>query len=130
MSKENTVQTTSGWPMLPMPFLLVLGGLALTIWLGTQIEAAERAREPIAGWVALTILSGLAIPAGIITVFGFFALQPNQARVLVLFGHYRGTVRDSGFHWTNPFMSKLKISLRRATWKARSSRSTTSAATP
>ena len=36
---------------------------------------------------------------------GFFTLQPNEARVLVLFGKYRGTVRESGFHWGNPFYS-------------------------
>jgi regulator of protease activity HflC (stomatin/prohibitin superfamily) len=34
---------------------------------------------------------------------GFFTLQPNEARVLVLFGSYKGTVRASGFHWGNPF---------------------------
>ncbi len=34
---------------------------------------------------------------------GFFTLQPNQARVLVLFGSYKGTVRRSGLHWGNPF---------------------------
>ncbi|MBE7499181.1 MAG: SPFH domain-containing protein [Verrucomicrobiales bacterium] len=38
-------------------------------------------------------------------LFGFFTLQPNEARVLVLFGEYRGTVRRSGFHWGNPFYS-------------------------
>ena len=37
---------------------------------------------------------------------GFFTLQPNEARVLVLFGAYRGTVRTSGFHWGNPFYSR------------------------
>ena len=36
---------------------------------------------------------------------GLFSLQPNEARVLVLFGDYRGTVRDDGFHWANPFYS-------------------------
>ncbi|MBI4576482.1 MAG: SPFH domain-containing protein, partial [Planctomycetes bacterium] len=43
---------------------------------------------------------------------GHFTLQPNEGRVLVLFGAYRGTVRESGFHWTNPFNSKLRVSLR------------------
>jgi regulator of protease activity HflC (stomatin/prohibitin superfamily) len=43
---------------------------------------------------------------------GFMTLQPNEARVLILFGAYKGTVRRSGFHWTNPFYSKKKISLR------------------
>jgi regulator of protease activity HflC (stomatin/prohibitin superfamily) len=43
---------------------------------------------------------------------GYFTLQPNEARALVLFGSYRGTVRESGFHWTNPLNQKLPISLR------------------
>ena len=37
---------------------------------------------------------------------GFFTLQPNEARVLLLFGAYKGTVRKSGFHWANPFYSR------------------------
>ncbi|MGO9934350.1 MAG: SPFH domain-containing protein [Steroidobacteraceae bacterium] len=37
---------------------------------------------------------------------GYFTLQPNQARVLILFGAYKGTVRESGFHWANPFFSR------------------------
>jgi regulator of protease activity HflC (stomatin/prohibitin superfamily) len=43
--------------------------------------------------------------ASLVMFRGFFTLQPNQARVLVLFGAYRGTVRESGFHWANPFYS-------------------------
>jgi regulator of protease activity HflC (stomatin/prohibitin superfamily) len=39
----------------------------------------------------------------VILLPGFFTLQPNQARVLVLFGSYKGTVRRSGLHWGNPF---------------------------
>ena len=112
VSKENTIQTTSGWPVLPVPFVLILGGLALTIWLAMCLDQAGRSNEPIGGLVASLIVSILAIPAGLITLAGFFTLQPNEARVLLLFGHYRGTVRDSGFHWTNPFMSKIKVSLR------------------
>ena len=45
------------------------------------------------------------MPVLIFLMTGFFTLQPNQARVLVLFGKYCGTVRDSGFHWANPFYS-------------------------
>src|SRR6185295_906549 len=46
-----------------------------------------------------------AIPIPLIGLLmsGFFTLQPNEARVLLLFGDYKGTVRDSGFHWANPF---------------------------
>ncbi|MGO9947152.1 MAG: SPFH domain-containing protein [Steroidobacteraceae bacterium] len=39
---------------------------------------------------------------------GYFTLQPNQARVLILFGAYKGTVRESGFHWANPFYSRTR----------------------
>ena len=42
---------------------------------------------------------------GIIFSVGLFSLQPNEARVLILFGEYKGTVRASGFWWGNPFYS-------------------------
>jgi len=48
----------------------------------------------------------------ILHMIGFFIVQPNEARVLVLFGRYAGSVRDSGFWWANPFMVKRHISLR------------------
>jgi len=53
----------------------------------------------------LFFLSILFFPVLIILLVGFFTLQPNEARVLVLFGKYCGTVRNSGFHWANPFFS-------------------------
>lgn len=43
---------------------------------------------------------------------GFFIVQPNDSRVLVLFGKYLGTVRDSGFWWANPFTTRTKVTLR------------------
>lgn len=46
---------------------------------------------------------------------GFFVIQPNMARVLVLFGSYRGTIKQGGFYWANPFLSKQAISLRAQT---------------
>lgn len=57
----------------------------------------------------------VAIPAilvFLISLFGFFIVEPNKAMVLLLFGDYQGTVKDSGFFWVNPFMTKKKISLR------------------
>jgi regulator of protease activity HflC (stomatin/prohibitin superfamily) len=55
--------------------------------------------------IALVVLFILILP-------GFFTLQPNKAMVLILFGAYKGTVKDNGFFWVNPFMTKQKISLR------------------
>ncbi len=43
---------------------------------------------------------------------GYFIQQPNQARVMIFFGKYRGTFRDTGFWWVNPFMEFKKVSLR------------------
>lgn len=48
----------------------------------------------------------------IITSSGFIIVQPNESRVLIFFGKYIGTVRNSGFWWVNPFTMKRKISLR------------------
>lgn len=48
-------------------------------------------------------LSVLVLVMAIFLVKGFFTLQPNEARVLVLFGKYDGTVKKDGFHWANPF---------------------------
>jgi regulator of protease activity HflC (stomatin/prohibitin superfamily) len=45
-------------------------------------------------------------------MFGFMAIAPNDSRVLLLFGEYKGTVKESGFYWVNPFFSKKKVSLR------------------
>lgn len=73
------------------------------------------------------ILLGLAIAGFIMQLFipaivllllfiliapGFLAVDPNQSSVLVLFGAYKGTIKDNGFFWVNPFFSKKKISLR------------------
>jgi len=51
------------------------------------------------------VLSLLILPVFVFLMTGLFTLQPNEARVLVLFGAYKGTVRTAGFHWGNPFYS-------------------------
>ncbi len=54
-------------------------------------------------------LVGVALALlGLLMLGGYFTLQPNQARVLILFGAYKGTVRESGFHWANPFYSRTR----------------------
>ncbi len=66
----------------------------------------------MAGAVLPIILCSLAILAGFIMPFGLMVIEPNQARVLVFFGKYRGNLLKEGFWWVNPFMSVKKISLR------------------
>lgn len=54
----------------------------------------------------------IPIVLGLAMAPGFFFVNPNGSRVLVLFGKYIGTVRHNGFFWTNPFYTRKSISLR------------------
>jgi len=97
-SVERIVRVQNGWIMLPalIGFLLLdMGLLIFTLVDGTQIMGQSR--------TPLAIVLILLFPVLITLLKGFFTLQPNEARVLVLFGDYKGTVRESGFHWGNPF---------------------------
>jgi regulator of protease activity HflC (stomatin/prohibitin superfamily) len=100
LTKERLAHSISGWPVL---------ALNLTTCVAVPFIFAEGVREHS---VAIGLGAAVIALAMMIIWGGFFTLQPNEARVLVLFGEYRGTVRASGFHWTNPFMKKLHVSLR------------------
>jgi regulator of protease activity HflC (stomatin/prohibitin superfamily) len=106
MSKETTLHVASGWQMLPINLALLLGGLTATIFVIVMADSYG------AGFAWLLLFTIPTILSGIVSLCGHFTLQPNGACALVMFGDYRGTVRQSGFYWTNPFMTKLKISLR------------------
>jgi regulator of protease activity HflC (stomatin/prohibitin superfamily) len=97
-SHERPVTVPSGWVMLPTLIALIVGDIALLIF--AIKDGVETIGQP---HVALLLLSILLLPLFILLMTGFFTLQPNEARVLVLFGDYKGTVRTSGFHWGNPF---------------------------
>lgn len=62
--------------------------------------------------ISLMIVSVLAGLVLLICFAGFFMVQPNQARVLTLFGSYVGSARDTGLRWANPFYAKKTVSLR------------------
>jgi regulator of protease activity HflC (stomatin/prohibitin superfamily) len=92
---EHVVGAMNGWMMLIVNFALLLG-------------AAFMANR-IAGFaLPLQAATGLIALAGLFMLGGYFTLQPNQARVLMLFGAYKGTVRSSGFHWANPLYSRTR----------------------
>lgn len=63
-----------------------------------------------------SVLSGIAaavvVVGALICIAGFFVVNPGEAKVLQLFGEYKGTVRTQGFWFANPFLSKTPISLR------------------
>ena len=64
------------------------------------------------GYGLTAILGVVVILVAFVMFLGLMVIEPNQARVLVFFGKYRGNFLDEGFWWVNPFMSVKKISLR------------------
>ncbi len=93
-------------PGLPgIPCLLVV----LAVWAVAVYRTAtahELAREE-----AGLVMIGLFV-VGVFALTGLFMVQPNQARVLQLFGRYAGTARTPGLRWSNPFYGKRAVSLR------------------
>ena len=64
------------------------------------------------GSITLFFLLLLIIAAIVLMIPGYFSQEPNEARVMVFFGKYKGTFTETGFFWVNPFMNKKKLSLR------------------
>lgn len=66
------------------------------------------------GWsVAIAVTTSIILfVADLVCMSGYFVQQPNQARVMIFFGKYRGTCHQVGFYWVNPFMTMKKVSLR------------------
>ena len=99
--QEKTIGTFSGWMMLPLVLILMFGSIALFVY--SIAAGGVRAQgHPLWLWFVVSILTEIV---AVVLLTGFFTLQPNEARVLILFGAYKGTVRESGFHWGNPFYS-------------------------
>jgi regulator of protease activity HflC (stomatin/prohibitin superfamily) len=61
---------------------------------------------------ALVVVAILCLIVSVLGLSGLFTVNPNEAKVLQLFGNYRGTVREPGLRWVNPFFTKRGISLR------------------
>lgn len=103
MTKERIFRPRTGWFPLFVGLLLTFGGPLYAIVRGVQ------------GAMGAPLGFAIALPTfivGLIVLCGLMAIAPNQGRVCLLFGEYKGSVVDSGFFWVNPFYSKKKISLR------------------
>lgn len=107
MSQSNervTDNVLSGFTGLLFAVALLASGITCAVF------SAGGRNEPVNGW-----LIGAAIVQFVLIPFvlpGLFVVNPNESRVLVLFGRYRGTVKRAGFFWVNPFTMKHKLSLR------------------
>ncbi len=102
-NKEHayTGSVTNGFAMLPV-VLLLIPAIVAAFFIVLPFELY---------WIA-AIAAGIGFIGFIILSCGFFILQPNQSRVMIFFGKYRGTFRRTGYFWVNPFMTKKKVSLR------------------
>ncbi len=100
MLKEKTITTAPGWAML---FIL----LGLLVAAGWVLVASLIGRNPtgIIGGVVGLVVAMFLLP-------GLFVINPNEAVALLLFGDYKGTARQGGLRYTNPFFTKMKISLK------------------
>lgn len=91
----------SGFGMLALIFILI-PAIVVTLFIVLPFELY---------WIA-GITAALAFICMVILSCGLFVQQPNQARVMIFFGKYRGSFKHTGYFWVNPFMTKKKISLR------------------
>ena len=95
----------SGIPVIFINILFLAGIIYFMTWI-----VSSNLSEPM-----MTILIIIDILLFIInTIFwaGFMQIEPNEARVMVFFGKYKGTVKENGFFWVNPFYAKKKMTLR------------------
>ncbi len=108
MIKERVIKPKSGWSALVAVVLLIV---AVPVCLVLAASFGDRTGNGmiVAFFVIAAILSVISV---LVMAFGFQAVAPNNARVLLLFGDYRGSITESGFYFVNPFYSKRKISLR------------------
>jgi regulator of protease activity HflC (stomatin/prohibitin superfamily) len=93
MKEEKIIVPANGYLMLFLFLILFFGPIVMAVTL----------RSP--GFIPVIILALFIAP-------GFIMVQPNNSRVLLLFGKYLGSVKKNGFYWVNPFYTKKKISLR------------------
>ena len=94
-----------GIPMLLLNLLFLIGIVVLFIWtVNAELSNVFTAVIIIADVLLLIINS--------ILWGGFMQIEPNEARVMIFFGEYEGTVKDNGYFWVNPFYTKKKLTLR------------------
>lgn len=100
MVKEKVGSAVSGWLMVGVLVLVAIGSL-----MGLRSAASEG--QPLLGVGSLILLVLDLIAFG-----GFVVVNPNTAKVLLLLGDYRGTIKAPGFWWVNPLTTRRTVSLR------------------
>ena len=94
---------------LPGLRMLVLGIVALLVGVALIVLAAQDHGGVAKGLVALAVILFIATS---MSFRGLSSVVPGQARVVQLFGKYRGTIREPGLQWVNPFTDRIQVSTR------------------
>ena len=102
MVREIERDAVSGLLVLPVLVFVLLASIYGFI---QAVTPAEPSVWAILGWVLVWLID-------VLLMMGLFLVNPNEAKVLQLFGNYVGTVKKPGLRWANPFYSKRRISLR------------------
>ncbi len=100
MIRERQATATPGLPVL---LILLAVDAAAVYWLVTAARSGSGME------IALSLV---AIVVGTFLMAGLFVVNPNEAKVLQLFGAYAGTVKNPGLRWANPFYTKKRVSQR------------------
>jgi len=100
---ERAARFLPGLRMLVLGIALLLGGVALAVLAAYLKHGAA---------IAVVVLCVLVFLAAVLALGGLTAVVPGQARVVQLFGKYRGTIRESGLQWVNPFTNRIRVSTR------------------
>ncbi len=99
--------TYSGWKL--NGFVALILNLAFVAVAVYSIVVLANSVDLVA-WALATLIT--SIICAVLMLCGYIMLEPNESRVLLFFGNYRGTFYDTGFWWINPFMSAKKLSMR------------------
>jgi regulator of protease activity HflC (stomatin/prohibitin superfamily) len=100
MLRENEIKAFSGWLMLFLLLLWILGSLTMLVF-----AIRDESGASFAIWL-------FAMALGIFGMFGLTVVNPNQARVIQLLGRYKGSLKEQGFWWVNPLTLRRTVSLR------------------
>lgn len=102
---EKEIKAVSGWLMLFVVIVMVLGGIALMAG-GVVLTGGDDAPQN-PGFLALVALGVVVMLAGLICGKGLKVIAPNEALVLTLFGKYYGSIKRDGFFFINPFCTAV-----------------------
>ncbi len=105
MIRETERSTVPGGVTLALVLLALVVFILGIVYSARAVDAGTGSVWVLILFIVLTVLDSFAFA-------GFFIVNPNEAKVLQLFGRYVGTVKKPGLHWANPLFSKKRISLR------------------